>query len=90
MTEVVSFIGYIEIIGIVFSLLFLTAQGAFHIRDIHKNKKIKAERKECFLMISHSSRFLYFGEDNAYLTDIDFAFLKHKIYKNWNGFIICG
>ena len=72
-----------EIIGIVLGHLFLTVLVIILINDIRETKKMKAEREKCFSMISRCSQLLRIWETNVYLTDTDFNFLKHRIYKDY-------
>lgn len=74
---------YINIIGIVLGLLFLTALIIVQINRMCATKKMKAEREKCFSMISRYSQLLRLWEVNVYITDVDFIFLKHRIYKNY-------
>lgn len=74
---------YFEIIGIVFGLLFLTVLIIIQINRMRETKKMKAEREKCFSMISRCSQLLRIWETNVYLTDTDFNFLKHRIYKDY-------
>lgn len=74
---------YIEIISIVFGHLFLTVLVIVQINEIREIKKMKAERKKCFLMILRCSRLLRLWEINVYMTDVDFNFLKHRIDRDY-------
>lgn len=74
---------YINIIGIVIVLLFLTILAIVQINEIRKTKKMKAERKKCFSMISRCSELLRLWETNVYMTDVDFNFFQHRIYKDY-------
>lgn len=55
----------------------------FEINRMRETKKMKEEREKCFSMISRCSQLLRIWETNVYLTDTDFNFLKHRIYKNY-------
>lgn len=74
---------YFEIIGVVLGHLFLTVLIIIQINRMRETKKMKAEREKCFSMISRCSQLLRLWEINVYITDMDFNFLKHRIYKDY-------
>lgn len=74
---------YFEIIGIVLGHSFLIVLAIILINDIRETKRMKAEREKCFSMISRCSQLLRIWETNVYMTDTDFNFLKHRIYKDY-------
>lgn len=74
---------YFDIISAVFAFLLLTAVIIGYINEIGETKKMKAEREECFLMISRCSKLLRLWEINVYITNADFNFLKHRIYLDY-------
>lgn len=74
---------YFEIISIVLGHLFMIVLIIILINEIRETKKMKAEREKCFSMISRCSQLLRIWETNVYLTDTDFNFLKHRIYKDY-------
>lgn len=74
---------YFEIISIVFGHLFLIVLIIILINELRETKKMKAEQEEYFSMISRCSQLLRLWETNVYLTDTDFNFLQHRIYKDY-------
>lgn len=75
--------GYIEIIGFVFSGLAITVLVIIQINEIRETKRLKEERKKCVLMISRCSVLLRLLEDSPYMTNLDFHFLRYRIYRNY-------
>lgn len=83
MSEVILSMEHFGTIGIVFCLLLLIGFGVILIHEIRAARKMETEHKKCFTMISRCSQLLRLLEDNAYMTDSDFNFLKFRIYRNY-------
>lgn len=74
---------YINLTGIVSGLLFCTVLLIVQINKKRETKRLEAEREKSFSMISRCSQLLRLWETNGYMTDTDFYFLQHRIYKDY-------